>query len=71
MDVEIWRSAYRHNIATEDIVHAYNNPLKAVRGSDDMYMLIGPARDGTILEIGFGDSGDIVHAMRARRKYWP
>lgn len=36
-----------------------------------MYLLIGAASDGSVLEIGFGTTGAIVHAMKARAKYWP
>jgi hypothetical protein len=37
-------------------------------------MFIGGARDGTVLEIGVvldDDDPRIIHAMRARAKYWP
>jgi len=42
---------------------------------EDLTMLIGPAQDGTPLEIGVLDiSGDdpvIIHAMRLRPRFYP
>jgi hypothetical protein len=41
---------------------------------EDLTMLIGPARDGTPLEIGVLDIGDdpvVIHAMRLRPKFYP
>ncbi len=42
---------------------------------DDLTMLIGPARDGTPLEIGVLDLSEedpvIIHAMRLRPKFYP
>lgn len=42
---------------------------------DDLTMLIGPARDGTPLEIGVldlgGDDPVVIHAMRLRPKFFP
>lgn len=41
---------------------------------DDLTMLIGPARDGTPLEIGVldlnGDDAVVIHAMRLRPKFY-
>jgi hypothetical protein len=41
---------------------------------EDLTMLIGPARDGTPLEIGVLDIGDdpvVIHAMWLRPKFYP
>lgn len=42
---------------------------------EDLTMLIGPARDGTPLEIGLlglgGDDPVVIHAMRLRPKFFP
>jgi len=42
---------------------------------ENLTMLIGPARDGTPLEIGVlglgGDNPVIIHAMRLRPKFYP
>lgn len=69
--MEIWPSAYRHGISEADIRHAIRNPLKTLITSDDMPLIIGAATNGRPLEIGIGRSGAIVHAMKARPKYWP
>ena len=41
---------------------------------DDLTMLIGPARDGTPLEIGVldlsSDDAVVIHAMRLRPKFY-
>lgn len=71
MELGIWASAFRHGVEEEDIRHAADFRVKSLITENDMVMLVGPARDGTMLEIGLGQTGDIVHAMRARRKYWP
>lgn len=65
-------SALRHGITTEDILHAWRNPIRYVVEEEDFLMLIGPSFSAKILEIGivekvFGEH--IVHAMPARRKY--
>jgi hypothetical protein len=67
-------SARRHGIDDLDMLHAYRNPILVNYLGDDLTMLIGPARDGTPLEVGVADSEDgpvIVHAMRARPKFLP
>ncbi len=53
-------------------------PEKAIRKidmDDDLTMLIGPARDGTPLEIGVldlnGEDPVVIHAMRLRPKFYP
>jgi hypothetical protein len=68
-------SARRHDIADADILHAFRNPI-CVGPTDDegMTMVAGPARDATLLEVGFVDGEDgpvIVHAMRARKQFLP
>lgn len=52
--VEISRSAHRHGIATEDIVHAWENAIRLVeydyRGNERL-LVIGPNRAGDMLEL--------------------
>lgn len=65
-------SAYKHSIATEDLRHAFRNPIRAYDLEDSFTMLVGPAKDGELLEIGVvtGDDGPvIVHGMRARSRF--
>jgi hypothetical protein len=62
-------------VAEEDIWHAVRTALRKIDMDDDLTMLIGPARDGTPLELGVLDiSGEdpvIVHAIRLRPKFYP
>lgn len=71
MEVEVWHSAYRHGVREQDIRHALRNRVKTLLTEDEMVMVIGPAENLTMLEIGLGRSGAVVHAMPARPKYWP
>jgi hypothetical protein len=65
-------SARKHGIADEDMLHAYNNPIRADDMDDGLTMLIGPGRAANLLEVcvvaGQG-SPVIIHAMPARTKY--
>lgn len=67
----MWRSAFRRGITGSDIGHAIRMRIKTLLTENEMIMIIGPARSGAMLEIGFGRTGVIVHAMLARRKFWP
>lgn len=71
VEVEIWRSAYKHGVRDADIRHALRNRVKTLLTEDEMVMIIGPAENATMLEVGIGRTGAIVHAMPARAKYWP
>jgi hypothetical protein len=65
-------SARKHGIADEDMRHALRNPIRAADLGDGLTMFVGPARDGTLLEVGVADSASgpvIIHAMKARPKY--
>ena len=65
-------SAYRHGVTTEDILHAWRNPIAFGSSDDGFTMLIGPSRSGGMLEIGIVEKAfetRIVHAMSARRRY--
>jgi hypothetical protein len=67
--VRVAESARKHGIADEDMLHALRNVIR-IAESDDFTMLIGPARDGRLLEVGvLGASGDdpvVIHAMPVR-----
>ena len=73
--MRIGRTARKHNIVDEDMVHAVRYPIAQWRLDDDFTMRVGPARDGDLLEIGVlgidTDDPVIVHAMRARAQYLP
>ncbi len=71
--IRIIPSARRHHVSDLDIWHALDNYMRVYENQTEVAMFIGSARDGTILEIGVVlDEGDprIIHAMRARAKYW-
>jgi len=65
-------SARRHEIADEDIVHAYEHAIGWVRLGDDppRYLLAGGDRAGNLLElvvIGLPDDPLVIHAMPLRK----
>jgi len=71
---DIAPSARKHGIDDEDMRHALRNPLRVAELDDDLTMFTGPARDGTLLEVGVADTDLgplIVHAMQARPKFLP
>ena len=73
--VRIGEPARRRGVADDDIWHALRNATRKIDMDEDLTMLIGPAQDGTPLEIGVLDiSGEdpvIIHAMRLRPKFYP
>jgi hypothetical protein len=69
---DIAPTAGRHGIADDDMRHALRNPIRSADLGDGLTMFVGPARDGTLLEVGVADSATgpvIIHAMQARPKY--
>jgi hypothetical protein len=52
--VEILWSARRHDIAEEDIIHAWNNAMRLIEfdhDGEEQLLIIGPARSGDLLEL--------------------
>lgn len=72
--MRIGEPARGHDIADVDIRHAVRNAMRRVVMADDLTMLIGPASDGALLEIGVldleGDDPVVIHAMPLRRKFY-
>ena len=68
--MRIGRPARNHGVTDADIWHAARNATRAVAMGDDLTMLIGPASDGALLEIGVldidGDDPVVIHAMPLR-----
>lgn len=65
-------SALKHGLAREAILHAFRNPIRAYDVDDGFIMLIGPAPNADVLELGVvsGTEGPvIVHAMPARQRF--
>jgi hypothetical protein len=65
--------ARKHGIEDEDVWHAIRYMMRTLSESDDLIMVIGPARSGIPLEIGIlGPASDdpvVIHAMRLRPKF--
>ena len=59
----------------DDIWHAVRNATRKIEMDEDLTMLIGPARDGTPLEMGVlglgGEDPVVIHAMRLRPEFYP
>ena len=71
-DLTIGHSALRHDVAEEDIRHAYRNAIMWWQLEEGLEMHIGPSTAGTLLEIGVAvTSGQqrVIHAMAARTKF--
>lgn len=64
--------ARRHGVPDADIWHAYRNALTGFERGE-LLMLIGPGRDGDLLEVGIlgvqGTDPVIVHAMKMRPRF--
>ncbi len=56
------------------MLHAMSNAVRRVVMDEEFTMLIGPAADGTPLEIGIldieGDDPVVIHAMALRPKFY-
>ena len=68
--MRIGRPARRRGLTDDDILHAVRNALRKIDIDDDFTMMIGLARDTTLLEVGIlsvdGDEPVIMHAMPLR-----
>lgn len=65
-------SARRHGISDEDMLHAYDNPIRVFEVDEGFTMLVGGSRAGALLEIGVVRGADgvvVVHAMGARDRF--
>ena len=71
-DPIIARSALKHGLGEEEILHAYRNPIRSWDLGDGFIMLIGANAAAIILEVGYVHGATavvIVHAMPAREKF--
>lgn len=66
--------ARKHGATDSGIRHAARNAIRRVVMDDDLTMLIGPASDGSLLEVGVldmeGEDPVVVHAMPLRSKFY-
>ena len=73
--VEFNKSAFRHNISREDMLHALKNNIYAemIEGLPEKYAVIGSDRAGNPLEIMLNPVDDsticVFHAMRLRDSF--
>ena len=73
--LRIAEAARKHGVGDDDMVHAVRMAIAEWELEDGLTMLVGPARDGELLEVGVlgidGDDPVIIHAMSARPRYLP
>ncbi len=66
--------ARNHGVTDDDIQHAVRNAVRRITMGEDLTMMIGPAADGSLLEIGVldldGDDPVAIHAMTLRPKFY-
>ena len=72
--MRIGEPARKHGVADADIWHAVRNAVRRIALEEDLTMLIGPASDGALLEIGVldleGEDPVVIHAMPLRQKFY-
>lgn len=72
--MRIGKPARKHDVPDPDIQHAVRAAVRRVVMDGDLTMLIGPASDGVLLEIGVldidGDDPVVIHAMPLRPKFY-
>ena len=68
--MRIGAPARKHGVADVDMLHAVRTAMRRVVMDDELTMLIGPACDGALLEIGVldidGEDPILIHAMALR-----
>lgn len=61
-------------MSDDEIRHAGRNAMRRVDMGEDLTMLIGPASDGALVEVGVldidGDDPVAIHAMPLRPKFY-
>ena len=72
IQVEILPSARKHGVATDDMLHAFENCMVWLELDDDplRYLVAGPDRAGNLLELVIVIADDeelVIHAMPLRR----
>jgi hypothetical protein len=72
--VRIGAPARKHGITDDDMLHAVRTAMRRVVMDDELTMLIGPAHDGSLLEIGVlgidGEDPVLIHAMALRPTFY-
>lgn len=72
--MRIGAPARNHGVADDDILHVVRNAMRRRDMGENLTMLIGPASDGALLEVGVlgldGDDPVAIHAMPLRPKFY-
>jgi hypothetical protein len=72
--MRIGEPARKRGIADADIEHAVRHAIRELPIESELTILAGPARDGTLLEIGIlgidSDDPVVLHAMILRRGWY-
>ena len=72
--MRIGQPARNHGVADDDIEHAVRNAMRRRDMGENLTMLIGPASDGALPEIGVldldGNDPVAIHAMALRPKFY-
>ncbi len=72
--MRIGQPARNHGVADDDIEHAVRNAIRRRDMGENLTMLIGPASDGALPEIGVldldGNDPVAIHAMALRPKFY-
>lgn len=70
--VVIARSARRHGVTDDDMLHALRNAMRQFDHDEGVTILLGPDRASRLLEVGIvrvSDATIIIHAMTARARF--
>ncbi|MBX3194804.1 MAG: DUF4258 domain-containing protein [Microbacteriaceae bacterium] len=73
---QVLPDAVKHGILVEDILHAIRNVMRYREheyGGETRVLIIGPARDGRLLEVVVVPAGDperVIHADALRGKFY-
>jgi len=66
--------ARKHGVSDADIMHALANTLRHISLDEDFTMVLGPATNTALLEVGVLYMGTVdeavIHAMAMRPKYY-
>ena len=72
--MRIGQPARKHGVSEEDVRHAVRNAMRRIDLGEDLTMLIGPAADGSLLEIGVldleGEDPVVIHATELSHKFY-
>ncbi|MBP8182163.1 MAG: hypothetical protein KAZ88_14410 [Acidimicrobiia bacterium] len=62
-------SALKRGHDPNDIFHAIDNAIAVTHLDDDVELIVGPARNGALLEVAIREGNTVFHCMPARAKF--